>query len=190
MQAQGLPPCPRSPLIDSIDCPQIRPHGEGKRSACITCPPKPSPHSLAPPPAPPCTAARPAMDFPTALQELPQEFHLHALPCPALSDQGYQTIADFARAFPSVDRLSAFTTTLPAGSAQPIPGGPGAHTVPSTGAIRNPNGRRKPGPTGRQPALSLGHAFSTFPMDGAPAAPPDTRSRTGYGRPIQGPLSW
>ena len=66
------------------------------------------------------TTAAGAMDCPTAFQDLLKNCRVNALLCSALSDQGYRTIADFAWAFPSVERLAAFTTTLPETTAQSL----------------------------------------------------------------------
>ena len=58
------------------------------------------------------------MDCPTAFHELLKECRVHDLLCTALSEQGYQSISDFAWAFPSVDRLSIFINALPESTAQ------------------------------------------------------------------------
>ena len=60
------------------------------------------------------------MDCPTPFHELLKECRAHDLLCTALSDQGYQSISDFAWAFPSVDRLSAFINSLPEATAQSL----------------------------------------------------------------------
>ena len=60
----------------------------------------------------------PLSAFITAFHDLLKECRVHDLLCTALSEQGYQSISDFAWAFPSVDRLSIFINALPESTAQ------------------------------------------------------------------------
>ena len=133
------------------------------------------------------------MDCPTAFNDLLKECRVHDLLCTALSEQGYQSISDFAWAFPSVDRLSIFINALPESTAQGLTTGD-LESCPPTQSL-GPVPQEDPGPRcrhglARSPSLRLCTAFSTIPVDGTPAPSPHTRSSPGHDRQIQSQLSW
>ena len=125
------------------------------------------------------------MDCPTAFHDLLKECRVHDLLCTALSDQGYQSISDFAWAFPSVDRLSIFTNALPESTAQGLTTGDLESSVEIARLRKALDQCHK-----KTQAPDAGTAFSTIPVDGTPAPAPYTRSSPGYDRQVQGQLSW